>query len=75
MRQPEMAGDTKCLCSGVTEMPNTSISETAKQLTLKEWIKLIREIDDPFFIEAIIVEAEAQRHKLQPKFKSESPRG
>lgn len=41
--------------------------------TKKEWLKFIREIDDPYLCEALIIELEAQKAKLNADFKSKTP--
>ena len=41
----------------------------------KAWLKFIKQIDNPYLLEAIITEAEAKRRQLNPIFKSLTPEG
>jgi len=43
--------------------------------TKKSWLKFIKQIDNPFLIEAIINEAESRRRQLNPIFKSQTSEG
>jgi hypothetical protein len=42
--------------------------------TKKDWFKFITGITDPFYLEAIITEAEARRRQLKSLFKPQTPR-
>ena len=45
------------------------------KLTKKDWLKMIEEIKDPFYCEALIAALEARRRKLNANFKGETPKG
>lgn len=36
----------------------------------KAWFAMIKHIDDPYFIEALIIQLEARKEQLNPNFKS-----
>lgn len=41
----------------------------------KEWLKFIQRIDAPYLCEALIIELEGRKNKLNPDFKSGTPVG
>jgi predicted RNase H-like nuclease (RuvC/YqgF family) len=54
------------------------LDELKKQhaMSRKAWLKMIAEIDDPYFCESLINQLEAQKRKLSKgEFESETPRG
>jgi len=50
-----------------------NIGQLAKKRKKKELLKIINEIDDPYYIEALIVQLEAKREQLLPEFQSYMP--
>ena len=56
-------------------MPKKSLTDIAKSLTKKDWLKMINEIDDAYLCEALIIQLEARKAQLKADFKSKTPEG
>jgi hypothetical protein len=53
-------------------MPDESL-KLRPEPSKKEWLKFIHKIDDSYLCEALIIELEAQKAKLNADFKSKTP--
>ena len=50
------------------------LQQISKSLSKKDWLKMIKEIDDPALCEAYIIQLEARKAQLKADFKSKTPR-
>ena len=51
-----------------------NISDLSQRRKKKELFKIINQIDDPHYIEALIIQLEARKEQLEPDFMSYTPK-